>query len=125
MSWIVFIPFAPAAATIAAIYLRDGGDAGRRRAQFRSYMDIAIRYITVENANNLAIYSSFQACIDYKEFDDQRKNVRPDIVRKGAFDAACEACKTVGFIAYNDVERNAKQKAELLKRLMKVRSLAW
>ncbi len=87
-------------------------------------MDTAIRAITVENANNLAIRSSFQACIDYNEFDQKRKDVRPDILRKGVFDAACEACKKVGFIAYNDVQRNAAQKAELLRRLAKVRSLA-
>jgi hypothetical protein len=121
-------PFIGAAVVVAgwlvSVYIRDRSDAGIRRSKFRSYMDIAIRAIDAEPACNLAIPSSFQKCIDLSEFDAKRKEVRPDIFRKGIFDAACEACKTSGFISYDDAN-NPARKQELIKRLARVRSLAW
>jgi len=108
----------------ATVYIRDHSDAGRNRAKFRSYLDLVIRAIDAEHACNLAIPSVFSKCLVIKDFDERCGVVRPDIYKKGLFDAACESCKKVSFNSYNEPVRNEAKKAELLACLKKVRSLA-
>jgi hypothetical protein len=91
---------------------------------FRSYIDLALRSIAIEDANTLSVPARFFKCLNIEEFGEKCNEVRPDIWRKGIFDAACDAVKNVSFTAYNDIANNPVKKAELLKHLKKVRSLA-
>jgi len=113
------------ACTILGVYIRFYCEAAGRRAVFRSYIDLVIRAVNSENANTLAIASTYDSCIKIKAFDKKCSDIRPDIWSKGIFDAACDAVKKVSFIGYGDTKNNPLKKAELLKHLQKVRSLAW
>jgi hypothetical protein len=96
------------------------------RTAFRGYLEPIIAHYEREDACSIqAVYRAGNNFINWNEFHDQAKKVRPHVSRNPLiFDRACNVMEGVAFGEYAERAKNQAAKNELLKHLKEVLAFA-